>query len=274
MPSSRTVLEEFHPRGPGSRANIPSGAARRSDGLLRPGEWSTGAASDKPRWRTLPARTTSAMAPTVSSIGTCGSTRCWYKRSMTSVFQPGKAGIAGLPDILRRPRARRGIRPGSASIHCRIWSQARRGRAVRQSLCRQGPRCDRSRTYPLCRENCRLNPGSDGSRESIPRRPSGWGRRIRSCPCSPGPAWKPAGRPSPSWWILHSWKAPANARRHTRASAAPLSSGRVLAQSAVDAVTALKDSRTLRSAVAGLLNLIRVGPFQPRRRERHDADVH
>ena len=30
----------------------------------------------------LPARTASAMAPTVSSMGTFGSTRCWYSRSM------------------------------------------------------------------------------------------------------------------------------------------------------------------------------------------------
>ena len=35
------------------------------------------AASDRPRWRTLPAATSSAMAPTVSSIGTSLSTRCW-----------------------------------------------------------------------------------------------------------------------------------------------------------------------------------------------------
>ena len=34
-------------------------------------------ASDSPRWRTLPDSTSSAMAPTVSSIGTDLSTRCW-----------------------------------------------------------------------------------------------------------------------------------------------------------------------------------------------------
>ena len=33
-------------------------------------------ASDRPRWPTLPWATSSAMAPTVSSIGTFGSTRC------------------------------------------------------------------------------------------------------------------------------------------------------------------------------------------------------
>jgi len=33
-------------------------------------------ASDSPRWRTLPAATSSAMAPTVSSMGTRASTRC------------------------------------------------------------------------------------------------------------------------------------------------------------------------------------------------------
>ena len=34
-------------------------------------------ASESPSHLTLPARTSSAMAPTVSSIGVCGSTRCW-----------------------------------------------------------------------------------------------------------------------------------------------------------------------------------------------------
>ena len=34
-------------------------------------------ASHSPRWRTLPAATSSAMAPTVSSIGTVTSGRCW-----------------------------------------------------------------------------------------------------------------------------------------------------------------------------------------------------
>jgi hypothetical protein len=33
-------------------------------------------ASDSPRWLTVPAATRVAMAPTVSSIGTCGSGRC------------------------------------------------------------------------------------------------------------------------------------------------------------------------------------------------------
>ena len=33
-------------------------------------------ASDSPRWRTLPCWTSSAIAPTVSSIGTAGSLRC------------------------------------------------------------------------------------------------------------------------------------------------------------------------------------------------------
>ena len=36
-----------------------------------------GAASERPRKRTFPASTSSAIAPTVSSIGTDGSTRCW-----------------------------------------------------------------------------------------------------------------------------------------------------------------------------------------------------
>ena len=36
-----------------------------------------GAASESPRCRTLPAFTSSAIAPMVSSIGMLGSTRCW-----------------------------------------------------------------------------------------------------------------------------------------------------------------------------------------------------
>ena len=35
------------------------------------------AASERPKWRTLPAATSSATAPATSSIGTPGSTRCW-----------------------------------------------------------------------------------------------------------------------------------------------------------------------------------------------------
>ena len=34
-------------------------------------------ASERPRWRTFPAVTSSAIAPTVSSIGVLASTRCW-----------------------------------------------------------------------------------------------------------------------------------------------------------------------------------------------------
>ena len=34
-------------------------------------------ASESPRWVTLPASTSSFIAPTVSSIGTDWSTRCW-----------------------------------------------------------------------------------------------------------------------------------------------------------------------------------------------------
>ena len=37
----------------------------------------SGAASLRPRCFTLPASTSSAIAPTVSSISTFGSTRCW-----------------------------------------------------------------------------------------------------------------------------------------------------------------------------------------------------
>ena len=37
----------------------------------------SGEASESPRWRTLPCSTSSFIAPTVSSIGTVLSTRCW-----------------------------------------------------------------------------------------------------------------------------------------------------------------------------------------------------
>ena len=37
----------------------------------------SGLASDRPSVRTLPSLTSAAIAPTVSSIGTSGSTRCW-----------------------------------------------------------------------------------------------------------------------------------------------------------------------------------------------------
>ena len=51
----------------------------------------------------MPAFTRSAIAPTVSSIGTFGSTRCWYHRSMWStprrLSEPSKArfALAGEP---------------------------------------------------------------------------------------------------------------------------------------------------------------------------------
>ena len=37
----------------------------------------SGPASDRPTWRILPSVTSSASVPTVSSMGTFGSTRCW-----------------------------------------------------------------------------------------------------------------------------------------------------------------------------------------------------
>jgi hypothetical protein len=42
-------------------------------------------ASDRPKCRTFPASTSSLTAPATSSIGTCGSTRCWYSRSIHPV---------------------------------------------------------------------------------------------------------------------------------------------------------------------------------------------
>src|SRR5580765_4734922 len=42
-------------------------------------------ASDRPKCFTLPAAIRSLIVPATSSIGTFGSTRCWYKRSMRSV---------------------------------------------------------------------------------------------------------------------------------------------------------------------------------------------
>ncbi len=45
----------------------------------------SGPTSDRPRYRTYPASIISAMAPTVSSIGTCGSSRAGWYRSTWSV---------------------------------------------------------------------------------------------------------------------------------------------------------------------------------------------
>ena len=64
------------PRRRGSRANTRS-AAPRSDGRRTRGGSSPAPPRCSPRCRTLPAVTSSAIAPTVSSIGTSGSTRCW-----------------------------------------------------------------------------------------------------------------------------------------------------------------------------------------------------
>ena len=52
-------------------------AARRSGARAARGGASSAPASDRPMCRTLPSRTRSAIAPTVSSIGVAGSTRCW-----------------------------------------------------------------------------------------------------------------------------------------------------------------------------------------------------
>ena len=67
--------------GFGARAS--SELAHRADALivLPKGQSGVGGvadeASDRPTYFTFPAFTRSDMAPTVSSMGVCGSTRCW-----------------------------------------------------------------------------------------------------------------------------------------------------------------------------------------------------
>ncbi|KAG1317983.1 hypothetical protein G6F63_015422 [Rhizopus arrhizus] len=44
-------------------------------------------ASDRPKCLTLPSAIKSLTVPATSSMGTSGSTRCWYSKSITSVFK-------------------------------------------------------------------------------------------------------------------------------------------------------------------------------------------
>jgi hypothetical protein len=59
--------------------------------------------SDSPRYRALPAATASAIAPQVSSIGTCGSTRCSWYRSTWSVPRRHRLSSIDLRTCSGRP---------------------------------------------------------------------------------------------------------------------------------------------------------------------------
>ena len=64
----------------GSRMHLQT--AREPDTLR---EMEAALASERPKCRTLPSRMRSFTVPATSSMGTLGSTRCWYSRSMWSV---------------------------------------------------------------------------------------------------------------------------------------------------------------------------------------------
>ena len=57
-------------------------------------------ASDRPKCLTLPCWISSFTVPATSSIGTFGSTRCWYRRSITSVRRRFERRVRRLPDVL------------------------------------------------------------------------------------------------------------------------------------------------------------------------------
>ncbi len=75
MPSSRTVgrisVSTWRSHNEYSVCNAEIGCTWCARRMV------AGAASDNPRYRTLPALTRPAIAPTVSSIGVSESTRCW-----------------------------------------------------------------------------------------------------------------------------------------------------------------------------------------------------
>ena len=146
-----------------------------------------GAASDRPRKRTLPARTSSAIAPTVSSIGTSG------RRGAGS---RGRCGRRRAAQRRRTPcaRTRAGRRCPSSSV----------GAAHDAELGRQdhpvAAAAQRAPDQLLVRERP-VHVG--GVEESMPPSSARWmvaidsasaaGRRTRSCPCSRGPVPTPAG---------------------------------------------------------------------------------
>ena len=76
MPSSRTVSST--PLSSTSRVNSEYSLCTAVSGAVACAFRMLAAdASLMPRWRTLPACTSSPSAPNVSSTGTFGSTRCW-----------------------------------------------------------------------------------------------------------------------------------------------------------------------------------------------------
>jgi hypothetical protein len=61
----------------------------------------SGAASESPRWRTLPASTSSAMAPTVSSIGTFAVDAVLVVKVDHIHAEALQGGVAARPNVFR-----------------------------------------------------------------------------------------------------------------------------------------------------------------------------
>ena len=74
----------------------------------------------EPEVPTLPASTSSFTAPATSSIGTLGSTRCWYSRSIVSVLS--RLSEASTPRLIVSGRLSRPPRFGSV---CKVEPELR-----------------------------------------------------------------------------------------------------------------------------------------------------
>ena len=73
----------------------------------------SGRASESPDLLTFPASARSFIAPTVSSIGVSGSTRCWSSRSTVVGAEARERRVAGLSHVSRAYRSRHGSSPSS-----------------------------------------------------------------------------------------------------------------------------------------------------------------
>ena len=140
-------------------------------------------ASDRPRWRTWPARISSAIAPTVSSIGTAGIDA----RRPVDVDMVGAEALQAVgQEILHRRRPGVEADQGAARVAqgAELDREHRRRRAGPGWPARSAPRCGPCRRNRRCRAGrCRrrARPGS------WPRsRPGPPGHRPRTCPCSRG----------------------------------------------------------------------------------------
>ena len=154
-----------------------------------------GPASERPRKRTLPSRTSSAIAPTVSSIGRVRVDPVKVVQ-IDHVHTEAARGWLRMMAVPARVDHRRLSRDRSGSGSARTWSRARPPACVRESLDQRASRSRPARTRPPYPERSRRDRGRDGSCAPIPR------RRLRrssgTCPCSPGRSLKPSIRCVPS----------------------------------------------------------------------------